>query len=145
MNAKLTDIPAGKTIVMDCCGNRYETVAETIGHQCPVKQTIVCRQCGTWGDDSMPSYAKDMCGYCSAQGSVALVWVDADLAIPFTEDDLTYPATSTTIVSNGPRGEFTAFADSIATVNKWIRQGYLHKHSVQQIPIRHDVCPCNKV
>lgn len=44
-------------------------------------ETKACRQCGAQGDDSMESYAKDMCGYCSDAGNVALVWADADKAI----------------------------------------------------------------
>lgn len=43
----------------------------------PVKQTTPCRQCGTWGDDTMQPYRTDMCGYCSDDGNVALVWADA--------------------------------------------------------------------
>lgn len=45
------------------------------------RQTIVCRQCGTWGDDSMPAKAADLCGYCSDDDNTALVWADADTLI----------------------------------------------------------------
>lgn len=54
-------------------------------------ETKACRQCGTCGDDSMESYAKDMCGYCSDAGNVALVWADADKAVEQQEEETVTP------------------------------------------------------
>lgn len=56
----------------------------------------------------------------------------------------TFPATSNVAVGDGPNGERTLFADSVATVNEWITSGRFHKHSKQQVPTLASICPCDR-
>lgn len=81
------------------------------------KQTSICRQCDTWGDDSLPSYAEDMCGYCSAEGNTALVWKDAGKAIPFEEDGESWICESSHS-SSGLRFEVVARTEQYARITK---------------------------
>lgn len=63
-------------------------------------------------------------------------------AQPVAEPEL--PATSNVFVMDGPRGEVTAFADSTATVNEWIKSGRVHKHTARQVPTMAAICPCGQ-